>query len=66
MKTATNIAQERQLDWLLAETLGGSASGSRAARAHNGERWRWFAAAMMVLAVGTAFAVAVLRERIAS
>lgn len=60
MTTAADIARERQMDWLLAETLGGSTTG----RAHAmRERWRWFAAAMMVLAVGTAFAVAVLRDR---
>jgi hypothetical protein len=67
--TATNTAaveaRERQLEWLLGEVHGGVAAGASqaAARERRGARSaRWLAAALMVLAATTAFAVAALRD----
>ncbi|MBL8747865.1 MAG: hypothetical protein JNK78_01800 [Planctomycetes bacterium] len=55
MTTATLAAKERQLDWLLDEVLGPAHAAARA-------RHHWLVAALIALAVGTAFGVAWLRE----
>ncbi len=66
MTTATMTAKERQLDWLLGEVLGGETPfGLRTARraiAPAMPRPRWLAAALAVLAAGTALGVALLRR----
>lgn len=65
MKTATKVARERQLDWLLSEELGGvTATGARAAirPVRAVRRQRLFAAAILTLAAGAAFGVAWLRD----
>lgn len=59
MTTAILVAKERQLDWLLEEALGATRGGARPAAR---ERHRWLAAALVALAVGTAFGVAWLRR----
>ncbi len=51
------VARERQLDWLLDEALG---TGERR-HVHSQRGVSWLAAAMVVLAVGVAFGVAMLR-----
>ena len=66
MTTAMATAKERQLDWLLGEALGGEtpfAEPRATSRASNATlRSRWFAAALVIAAVGTAFGVALLRD----
>ena len=65
MTTAMAAAKERQLDWLLGEVLGGETPfAERRATSHTGgtSRSRWFAAALVIAAVGTAFGVALLRD----
>lgn len=64
MTTATTIAKERQLDWLLGEALGGiSAAQARSPhRAHAHRHQPWIAAAVILLASVAAFGVAMLRE----
>ncbi len=56
MTTAILAAKERQLDWLLDEVLGPAHAAAPA-------RHRWLVAALIALAVGTAFGVAWLREQ---
>jgi hypothetical protein len=66
MTTAMAAAKERQLDWLLGEALGGDTPfAERRATNHASDatlRSRWFAAALVIAAVGTAFGVALLRD----
>lgn len=59
MTTAALAAEERQLDWLLEEVLG-------PARPTTQPRHGWLAAALLLLAIGTAFGVAWLRGDVAS
>jgi Leucine-rich repeat (LRR) protein len=59
MTTAILVAKERQLDWLLEEALGAARGGERPAAR---DRHRWLAAALVALAVGTAFGVGWLRR----
>ncbi|HZN40447.1 MAG TPA: hypothetical protein VFD82_16700 [Planctomycetota bacterium] len=66
MTTAMAAAKERQLDWLLGEVLGGEtpfAEHRTTSQASDATlRSRWFAAALVIAAVGTAFGVALLRD----
>ncbi len=57
--TARTMAQERQLDWLLAEVLGSPAAG---ARTQTRSARSWLAAAVVVLGLGVAFGTALLRQ----
>lgn len=58
---AAAVAKERQLDWLLAEALGGGrAAGARPAAPPT--RSRWQAAAIALLALGVAVGIAMLRR----
>ena len=62
MNTAAfEIARERQLDWLLAEVLGETPRAAAPARGAWTRR-QWLAAAIVLLAIGVAFAVAALRD----
>ena len=57
---AITVAKERQLDWLLAEALGGAAATARAGAAR--AAFPWLAAAVALFAVGAAVGVAWLRD----
>ncbi|MEO6597191.1 MAG: hypothetical protein ABIP94_20805, partial [Planctomycetota bacterium] len=60
------VARERQLDWLLAEVLGGvTLDAERPARPARTRvhRTRWVAAALVALAAGAALGTALLRDR---
>lgn len=61
MNAAMRVAKERQLEWLLDEVLGAERGG--AAQHDASSRSRWLAAALIVLAVSTAFGVAWLRRQ---
>jgi hypothetical protein len=66
MTTAMATAKERQLDWLLGEALGGDTPFAERRATNQASdatlRSRWFAAALVIAAVGTAFGVALLRD----